>query len=176
MGPSHPLVELARHTINVYITEGRRIDTPREIPPEMRQRAGAFVTIHLAGRLRGCIGTIQPVCDNLAEEVIRNAVSAATRDPRFPPIRRDELPDLDIKVDVLSEPERVDSLAELNPARYGLVVQSVSQPWKRGLLLPDLPGIDTVEKQVKWTREHKAGVTDPNEPVDMYRFEVHRYT
>jgi len=176
MDESHPLVELARRTIETYVSDGRQIEPPQDLPPEMRQRAGAFVTIHQGGRLRGCIGTIEPVCDNLAEEVIRNAVSAAMRDPRFSPIRRDELADLDIKVDVLGRPELVDSPADLDPVRYGLIVQSVSQPWKRGLLLPDLAGIDTVEKQVEWTREHKAGITDPNEPVEMFRFEVHRYT
>jgi AmmeMemoRadiSam system protein A len=142
----------------------------------MPARAGAFVTIHLDQRLRGCIGTIEPLCDALAEEVIRNAVAAATRDPRFPPVRRDELDDLTVKVDVLSPPERVNSLAELDPARYGLIVQSAALPWKRGLLLPDLPGIDTVEKQVDWTRTHKAGITDPDEPVEMFRFRVDRYT
>jgi AmmeMemoRadiSam system protein A len=176
MGESHPLVELARRTIEVYVTDGRQIRPPQEIPPEMRRRAGAFVTIHLHGRLRGCIGTIEPTCDNLVEEVIRNAVAAATRDPRFSPIRRDELAELNIKVDVLGQPEVVNSLAELDPVRYGLIVQSVSRPWVRGLLLPDLAGIDTVEKQVKWTRERKAGITDPDEPVEMLRFEVHRYT
>jgi AmmeMemoRadiSam system protein A len=142
----------------------------------MQRRAGTFVTIHLHGRLRGCIGTIEPTCDNLAEEVIRNAVAAATRDPRFPPVRQHEVAELSIKVDVLGQPELIGSLDELDPVRYGLIVQSASQPWKRGLLLPDLAGIDTVEKQVQWTREHKAGITDPNEPVEMYRFEVHRYS
>jgi AmmeMemoRadiSam system protein A len=142
----------------------------------MRRPAGAFVSIHRHGELRGCIGTIQPTCDSVAEEVIQNAVSAATRDPRFPPIRRDELADLEINVDVLGEPEPISSPDELDPKRYGLIVQSVSQPWKRGLLLPDLHGIDTVEKQVHWTRYHKAGITDPNEPIQMFRFEVQRYT
>jgi AmmeMemoRadiSam system protein A len=176
MGESHPLVQLARRTIEVYVTDGRRIDPPRVLAPEMEQRAGAFVTIHRHGQLRGCIGTIQPVCDNVAGEVIRNAISAATRDPRFSPIRRDELADLDVKVDVLDEPEPVAGPADLDPVRYGLIVQSAGEPWRRGLLLPNLEGIDTVEKQVRWTRVHKAGITDPDEPVEMFRFEVHRYT
>jgi AmmeMemoRadiSam system protein A len=176
MGKSHPLVELARRTIEAYVTDGRRISPPQDLSPEMRQRAGVFVTIHRKGRLRGCIGTIEPTCDYVAEEVIRNAVSAATRDPRFPPIRRRELKDLSIKVDVLGEPELVSRMDDLDPVRYGLIVQSVSRPWKRGLLLPDLAGIDTVEKQVQWTRERKAGINDPNEPVEMFRFEVHRYS
>ncbi len=176
MSESHPLVKLARQTIEAYIGEGKTISPPEELSPEMSQRAGAFVTLHRHGQLRGCIGTIQPTCDNLAEEVIQNAISAATRDPRFPPVRRSELADLEVKVDVLCEPEPVSSLDELDPKRYGLIVQSLKHPWKRGLLLPDLEGIDTVEKQVYWTRYHKAGITDPDEPVQMFRFEVRRYT
>jgi len=176
MTESHPLVKLARETIELYIREGKQPDPPKELTPEMRRQAGAFVSIHRRGELRGCIGTIQPTCDNVAEEVIQNAVSAATRDPRFPPIRRNELADLDIKVDVLGEPEPISSPDELDPKRYGLIVQSLTHPWKRGLLLPDLEGIDTVEKQLYWTRYHKAGITDPDEAVQMFRFEVQRHT
>jgi AmmeMemoRadiSam system protein A len=176
MAESHPLVEMARRTIELYVTKGKQLDPPKDLAPEMRRRAGAFVTIHRRGLLRGCIGTIQPSCDSVAEEVIQNAISAATRDPRFPPLSRGELEDLEVKVDVLGEPELVDSLDQLDPRRYGLIVQSVSHTWKRGLLLPDLQGIDTVEKQVYWTRHHKAGITDPDEPVKMFRFEVVRYT
>ncbi len=173
---AHPLVELARRSIEAYVREGKVIDPPKELTPEMKQRAGVFVSIHKRGQLRGCIGTIEPTRRNVAEEVIHNAISAATRDPRFPPVRPEELPELEIKVDVLSPPEPVKSLDELDPKRYGLIVQSLRDPWKRGLLLPDLPGIDTVEQQVYWTRVHKAGITDPDEPVQMYRFEVKRYS
>ena len=176
MTESHPLVKLARRTIEAYVREGRRTDPPPELTEEMRRKAGTFVTIHRRGQLRGCIGTIYPTCENVAEEVIRNAVSAATEDPRFPPVRRSELDDLQIKVDVLGEPEPVDSEDELDPKRYGLIVQSIEYPGKRGLLLPNLEGIDTVEKQVYWTRYHKAGIVDPDETVQMYRFEVKRYT
>jgi AmmeMemoRadiSam system protein A len=176
MKESHPLVVLARKTIETFLRENRRIEPPRELAPEMQRRAGAFVTLHRHGQLRGCIGTIQPTCSNVAEEVIENAIAAATRDPRFPPMRADELADLDVKVDVLGEAEPVESLEELDPRRYGLIVESQSQPWKRGLLLPDLEGIDTAEKQLYWTRYHKARITDPDEPIKMYRFEVKRYT
>ena len=164
MTESHPLVKLARETIELYVQEGKQPAPPRALPPDMRRPAGAFVSLHRHGELRGCIGMIQ------------NAVSAATRDPRFPPIRRNELADLEIKVDVLGEPELISSTDELDPKRYGLIVQSLANPWKRGLLLPDLEGIDTVEKQVYWTRYHKAGITDPKEPVQMFRFEVERHT
>jgi len=175
MAASHPLVQLARKTIETYVREGRIIEPPEELTPEMRERAGVFVSIHKHGQLRGCIGTIEPTRENVAREVIQNAISASTRDPRFPPVRPDELDDLDIKVDVLTEPEPISGPEELDPKRYGLIVQSKRSPWKRGLLLPDLEGIDTVEKQVYWTRVHKAGILDPNEPVQMYRFEVRRY-
>lgn len=173
---SHPLVQLARRAIEAYVRQGRQITPPAELTPEMQQQAGVFVSIHKHGQLRGCIGTIQPTCANVAEEVIHNAIAAAARDPRFYPVRPDELPDLEVHVDVLTEPEPIKSEAELDPKRYGLIVQSVTHPYKRGLLLPDLEGIDTVEKQVYWTRVHKAGITDPEEPVQMYRFEVVRYT
>jgi AmmeMemoRadiSam system protein A len=174
MTKSHPLVELARRTIEVFVREGREIEPPDDLTGEMARQAGAFVTVRRQGSLRGCIGTIHPVHSSLAEEVIHNAISAATRDPRFPPVLRNELDSLEVKVDVLGEPELVHSLDELDPKRYGLIVQSVAEPWRRGLLLPDLEGIDTVEKQVHWTRHHKAGITEPDEPVDMYRFEVIR--
>jgi AmmeMemoRadiSam system protein A len=176
MDESHPLVDLARKTIEQYVSGGTTPAPPLALVKEMAYSAGAFVTIHRRGQLRGCIGTIQPTCENVVQEVIQNAVSAASRDPRFSPVRCEELDDLDIKVDVLGEPERVHSLDELDIKRYGLIVQSETQPWKRGLLLPDLEGIDCVEKQVYWTRYHKAGITDPDEPVQMYRFEVKRYT
>jgi AmmeMemoRadiSam system protein A len=176
MDESHPLVALARRTIESFIRRGLRPDPLEPLPPEMQHRAGAFVTIHRHGQLRGCIGTIHPTCDNVAEEVIENAIAAATRDPRFPAVRPDELADLDVKVDILGEPEPVKNEEELDPKRYGLIVQSVKHPWKRGLLLPNLEGIDTIEKQVYWTRYHKAGITDPDEPVEMSRFEVKRYT
>jgi AmmeMemoRadiSam system protein A len=173
---SHPLVQLARKTIESYVRYRKRIEPPEDLGPEMRRQAGVFVTIHRHGELRGCIGTIQPTCADVAEEVIQNAISAATRDPRFSPVTSDELKDLDIKVDVLSEPEQVQGEDELDPKRYGLIVQSVTKPWKRGLLLPNLEGIDSTEQQVYWTRYHKAGITDPTEPVQMFRFEVVRYT
>ncbi len=176
MNKSHPLVKLAREAIEAHVRGNAEPRPPANLEPEMRRPAGAFVTIHRHGQLRGCIGTIQPTCETVAEEVIQNAISAATRDPRFSPIRREELADLDIKVDVLGEPEEIEGLADLDPKRYGLIVQSESHPWKRGLLLPDLEGIDTAEKQVYWTRYHKAGITDPNEPVKMLRFEVKRYS
>ncbi len=176
MTESHPLVVLARRAIGHFVRNGERLEPPDELSDELRRGAGAFVTIRRQGALRGCIGTTQPTCPSVAEEVIRNAVSAATRDYRFSPVSVDELDGLDVKVDVLSEMEPVEDPEQLDPKRYGLLVQSETNPRKRGLLLPDLEGIDTVEDQIHWTRYHKAGITDPHEPVQMYRFEVIRLT
>lgn len=173
---AHPLVELARRAIEAYVRRGEILAPPKELTPEMRERAGVFVSLHdKQGNLRGCIGTIEPTQPNVAQEVIRNAIHAATQDPRFPPVRPEELDNLDVSVDVLTPPEPIQGPEDLDPKRYGLIVQSVRYPWKRGLLLPDLPGIRTVEEQIYWTRVHKAGIDDPSEPVQMYRFEVKRY-
>ena len=169
---AHPLVELARRTVESYVREKRTIEPPEELVPEMQGRAGTFVSLHDSrGNLRGCIGTIEPQQPTVAQEVIRNAISAATRDPRFPPVQPEELEDLDVKVDVLTEPEPIDSKGQLDPKRYGVIVES---GWKRGLLLPDLEGVDTVEYQVDIAMR-KAGI-HPDEPMQLYRFEVKRYT
>lgn len=170
MAEPHPLVRLAEETIRNYIQEGRVISPPEEVTPEMRKRAGVFVSLKKRGQLRGCIGTIEPMEENVAEEIIRNAIAAATRDPRFPPVRREELNDLDISVDVLTTPEPVKGLKDLDPKRYGVIVEC---GWRRGLLLPDLEGVDTVEYQIEICRQ-KAGI-GPQEPVQLFRFEVIRY-
>jgi len=173
MSDEHLLVKLARNSIEVYILEKKTIDPPVELTPQMQQRAGAFVTIHDSqGNLRGCIGTVEPQQPNLAQEVIRNAISAAVNDPRFPPVQPDELGNLVIKVDVLTTPEPVNDLAQLDPRRYGVIVQRANGRG-RGLLLPDLEGVDTVEYQIEIARR-KAGI-GPNEPVELFRFKVKRY-
>ena len=136
-----------------------------------KRKAGVFVSIHKEGKLRGCIGTILPTCRNISEEIIHNAVSAATRDPRFDAIRPEELDKLEINVDVLSEPEKIDSKAELDVKRYGVIVTSGS---KRGLLLPDLDGVDTVEDQVSIAMR-KGGITS-RDKITLERFEVVRHT
>lgn len=166
----HPLVQLARKTIEAYVGEGKVIDPPDELTPEMRRRAGVFVSLHNKGQLRGCIGTLAPTQANVAQEVIRNAISSATQDPRFPPVRPSELKDLEISVDVLSGPEPVSSLDELDPKRYGVIVQ---KGFRRGLLLPNLPTVSTVEDQVNIARR-KAWI-GPEEEVQLFRFTVKRY-
>ena len=165
-------VRLARETIEKYIRERERNTIPGWALPEMTERkAGVFVSIHKDGRLRGCIGTILPVRRCVAEEIIHNAVSAATGDPRFDPVRPEELDRLEINVDVLSAPERIESKAELDVKRYGVIVSSGS---RRGLLLPDLEGIDTVEEQVEIAM--KKGGISAGDRITLERFEVIRHT
>ncbi len=170
----HPFVQLARAAIETYVREHKRLKPPA-LTPEMKQRAGAFVSLHAANELRGCIGTIQPSRANLAEEIIENAISAAARDPRFTPVEPHELTGLEISVDVLTPPVAIESIQDQDPKRHGLIVQSKLNTWKRGLLLPDLETIDTAEKQLYYTRVLKAGIVDPDEPVELHRFEVKRY-
>lgn len=168
-GPAPPLVHLAKLTVE-RSTAGGDVPAVASLPPDMAGRAGAFVSIHKLGELRGCIGTFQPTQSDLAQEIIHNAISSATRDPRFFPIEPDELKDLDYSVDVLSEPEPVPGPEVLDPKRYGVIVEA---GWRRGLLLPDLEGVDTVEQQTDICRL-KAGI-GPAEPVKLYRFEVLRH-
>jgi AmmeMemoRadiSam system protein A len=170
----HPLVQLARRAIHAYVREGVVIEPAEVLSPEMEAQAGTFVSLHDSrGQLRGCIGTFMPSQPNVALEVIHNAISAATRDPRFPPLRPRELEGLDVKVDVLSTPEPVDGPGELDPRRYGVIVQA-TRDWRRGLLLPDLEGVDTVEEQIRICRL-KADI-GLDEPVELLRFQVDRYT
>lgn len=166
----HPLVKLARDAIETYVRDRRIISPPSELTDEMKERAGAFVSIKKHGQLRGCIGTFLPTKSNLAEEIIRNAIAAATEDPRFPPVREEELEDLQVSVDVLSQPEPVNDLSELDPKKYGVIV--VKGP-RKGLLLPDLEGVDTVEEQLRIAKL-KAGIL-PEEDCEIYRFTVRRY-
>lgn len=164
-------VGLARKTIEEYILTGRKGRIHEELPEEMRrQRAGVFVSIKKEGRLRGCIGTIQPVQASIAEEIIENAVSAAVRDPRFSPIEPDELDKLSISVDVLGDTEEIDSPDKLDVKRFGVVV---TKGYKRGLLLPNLEGVDTVEEQIAIAKQ-KAGIGE-REQVRLERFEVVRH-
>ena len=120
--------------------------------------------------MRGCIGTILPTQSSAAKEIIRNAVSAATEDPRFSRVRPSELEELEVSVDILSSPERIESITQLDPRRYGVIVRHGG---RSGVLLPDLEGIDSPEEQVDIACQ-KAGI-NAGESVDLYRFEVTRY-
>ena len=167
-----PFVRLARLTVEAWIRDGKKPGIPDWATAEMLHgRAGVFVSIHEEGKLRGCIGTILPACRNIAEEIISNAVSASTRDPRFSPVRPDELKRLEIHVDVLTEPERIRSRDELDAKRYGVIVSSGH---KRGLLLPDLDGVDTVDQQISIAMK-KGGISE-RDSITLERFEVVRHT
>lgn len=166
----HPIAALAKETVETYIREGKRPSPPKNLTPEMKSKAGVFVSIHKLGDLRGCIGTFEPQQKNVAEEIIVNAISSATRDPRFSPVTPEELKDLDYSVDVLTTPEPVADESQLDPRKYGVIVEA---GWRRGLLLPDLEGVDTVDYQIDICRQ-KGGIS-PEEPVQLYRFEVKRY-
>ncbi|MEN6356422.1 MAG: AmmeMemoRadiSam system protein A [Armatimonadota bacterium] len=166
-----PHVMLAMTAIENYLREGSLPGVPANTPSELlATRAGAFVCLKRDGQLRGCIGTIEPVMDNLALEIMENAVSAATRDPRFMPVETRELDGIECSVDVLSPSEQVHDLRKLDPKRYGVIVESGG---RRGLLLPDLDGVDTVEQQIDIARR-KAYIRS-NDPIKLYRFEVLRY-
>ena len=165
-------VLLAKRTIEDYLRSGKVISPPSRIPEVFQKKAGTFVSLHKKGRLRGCIGTYLPTQDNLANEIIKNAISAATQDPRFPPVDTSEIKDLEISVDVLSKPEPVKSKRELDPKKYGVIV---SKGWQKGLLLPDLEGVDTVEQQLEIAKQ-KAGLGEtPVEQLEIQRFTVTRY-
>ena len=165
-------VRLARQTIETYIRTGQKISVPDGLPGELyKKRAGVFVSLKEEGALRGCIGTIGPVRNSIAEEIIENAVSASMKDPRFPAVRPDELERLEYSVDVLSPSESISSEEELDVRRYGVIVTKGCQ---RGLLLPNLEGVDTVKEQVAIAKR-KAGIDADDKDVLLERFEVVRH-
>ena len=167
-----PYVRLARHALEGYIKTGKAVDDLPNLPAEMTsRRAAVFVSLKKHGALRGCIGTIWPVADSVAAEICRNAVSAAVEDPRFDPITPEELDQIVYSVDVLEAPEPIDSIDQLDVLRYGVIVTSGH---KRGLLLPNLDGVDTPTQQVDIAKK-KAGIR-PDENCRLERFEVTRHS
>ena len=172
-------IRVARYALEVYVRHGRRLSGPEDLPPDirrdlndqlLRERAGAFVSLKIAGQLRGCIGTIGPTRQTLLAEILHNAVSAAAEDPRFEPVEEEELSRLAVSVDVLGSAEPVDDMDRLDVRRYGVIV---SCGYRRGLLLPDLEGVDTPAMQVDIALQ-KASIRK-NEPYRMERFEVIRH-
>jgi AmmeMemoRadiSam system protein A len=166
------LPELARRAVETLVREGRVLEVPRVSQDSLfAQRAACFVSIKTdEGDLRGCIGTVEPMRANLAGELIHNAISAATRDPRFLPVEISELPHLRYSVDVLSPPEPA-RFEELDPKTYGLIVEDAAG--RRGLLLPDLEGVEGAEQQLQ-IASRKAGIPSGAD-VKLYRFQVRRY-
>lgn len=167
-----PYVRLARASLETYLREGRRISPPAGLPEELlKTRAGCFVSLKVDGQLRGCIGTIDPVHTNLAEEICANAISAGVRDPRFSPVRVRELGDLVYDVDVLTKPEPT-TREGLDPARYGVIVSC--RDGRRGLLLPGLDGVDSVSEQVRIAAQ-KGRIDLDFDDYRLERFEVVRH-
>jgi len=162
---------LARQSLEHVITTGEKLPVPNGLPQELlKTKAGVFVSLHKNGRLRGCIGTIAPCTQCIAEEIIQNAISTGLSDTRFTPVNENELPYLTYKVDVLSAPEPISGPDELDVKRYGVIVTSRS---KRGLLLPNLDGVDSIDEQIDIACK-KAGITE-NESITLERFEVIRH-
>jgi len=167
----HPVVGLVKNAVELYIKNGTVIRTPDGLADVMAEKGGVFVCLKKRGELRGCIGTIEPVAGCVAEEAVRNAIHAATRDGRFPPVGEEELNDLDYTVDVLCEPEEVSSPAMLDPKRYGIIV---SKGARRGVLLPDIEGVETAGQQLRIAML-KAGIVPDDKDVKIKRFEVKRF-
>ena len=173
-----PLVSLAQKAVETFIKEKEIISAPPNFPKEFLERkSGVFVSIHNKKEncLRGCIGTFLPSQENIATEVIKNAISAATQDSRFLPIKKEELPFLSYTVYILNHPQLIKDLSELNPKKYGIIVKTVTAATpKTGLLLPDLEGIETVEKQI-FIACQKAGIDLEKEKILVYKFSVEKY-
>jgi len=184
------LPDLAKLSVETYIKEGRTIDPPENLPEEfVNKKAGAFVTIKKDGQLRGCIGTYLPTRVNITEEIIRNAIAAASEDNRFEPIKLEELPELSYTVYILSYPEPVKDISELDPKKFGIIVKTgpftyPNQenvvfddviPSKTGLLLPDLEEVDRVEKQIAIACR-KGGIDPKKERIFLYKFTVEKFS
>ncbi len=165
----HDVVKLAKQAVEAYI-KSHEVIKPQHLSPEMKEKAGVFVSLKKHGQLRGCIGTFEPTQPNVAEEIVRNAISSAVGDPRFNAVKPSELPDLEYSVDILTSPEPIEDLSKLDPKKYGVIVQC---GYRRGLLLPDLEGVKDVDMQLAICRQ-KAGIA-PNEPIKVFAFQVRRY-
>lgn len=167
----HPFAALAKRTVEQYVRAGTTPDLPDDPAALRTERAGVFVSMKIHGQLRGCIGTISPSCADIGSEIIQNAVSASTRDPRFSPVTEQELESIDYSVDLLMPAEKVSDLGTLDHKRYGVIV---TKDHRRGLLLPDLQGVDSVKEQLNIAMM-KAGIDPSEEEINIERFEVKRY-
>lgn len=167
----HPFITLAHQAIATYLKTGQIISSPEPLPDNLAVPNPLFVSLHTAdGSLRGCRGTLSPTQSNLAETIIQTAIASAVDDPRFSPMRPEELEGLDVKIDLLSPMEPVNDVNELDEKVYGVLIQAGQ---RRALLLPDIPMVDSVPRQLELVRR-KAGLS-PHEPAQLYRFTVTRY-
>jgi len=164
-------VALARASLDYFLDKGTVLPVPDHLSDILAGRAGVFVSLKKRNQLRGCIGTFSPTRDSIANEIIYNAISAGTEDPRFSPVQLEELSEIDISVDILEAPEAVDSIDKLDPQKYGVIVRKGR---RSGLLLPMLEGVDTVDEQLGIAMQ-KAGINS-DESIELYRFTVKRYT
>ncbi len=184
----HPLVLLAKSAIENYIRSGEVISPPADLPKEfLERRAGSFISILKDGHLRGCIGTYLPTKENVAKEIISNAI-AATKDYRFGCVKEEELSHLSYTVYILDEPELTKGIGELNPKKFGIIVKTISNlptdginvafdgrmPFKTGLLLPGIKGVVTIEQQISIACQ-KAGIDQKKEKFFIYKFTVEKY-
>lgn len=172
----NPYSSLAQKALKSYLETRQIIELPENLPEEMLiKQAGIFVTLEKGKELRGCIGTFLPVYNNIASEIIHNAIAAGIQDYRFLPVTSEEIPDLSFSVSILSKPEKVRGPEDLDPKKYGVIVHC-EETGQRGLLLPDLEGVDTPEKQIAICLE-KGGI-DPtrSKKISLYRFTVKKYT
>ncbi|MCL4457415.1 MAG: AmmeMemoRadiSam system protein A [Nitrospirae bacterium] len=167
----HPYAELAKKVVEGYVKKKKIIPPPEKLAPEMQKKAGVFISLKKHGELRGCIGTFVPCEENIYKEIVKNAISAAMEDPRFPKVAENELRELEYSVDVLSEPEKVEDISALDPKKYGIIVV---KGFLKGLLLPDLEGVNTVEEQLHITKM-KAGIAPDDRDIEIYRFTVERF-
>jgi len=166
-------LELAKKAVEEYVRNHKIIDVPTELPPEFyTQRAGAFVSLHKDTELRGCIGTYLPTRKNIAEEIIYNAIAAATEDYRFNSITVQDLPKISYEIYILEAPEPIKSTSQLDPKKYGILIKTDSR--KSGLLLPDLEGINTAKEQFSAVCE-KCGADPESEKIELFRFQAKKY-
>ena len=164
-------IRLARQSLETFVVSRKKMRVPKDLSSKiLSTQAGVFVSIHKEGQLRGCIGTILPTKDSIAQEIITNAIHAGMEDPRFFPVEESELGDLEYHVDILGEIKPVEDISQLDPVKYGVIVKAGR---KRGLLLPNLDGVDTVEEQLSIARK-KAGIAD-QETITIECFEVIRH-
>ena len=163
-------VSIARKAIEVYLRDDKVV-SPQELPVFENDPAGRFVSLHAHGVLRGCIGTILPTKKTVTAEIVANAISACSQDPRFDAVRANELDTVEISVDILSKPETIESPDDLDPKKYGVIITSGV---RRGLLLPDLEGVESVYDQIAIARR-KGGI-ESTDKYEIQRFTVTRYT
>jgi len=169
----NPYTTLAKLAVETYIKDNKIIGPPKNLPQEfLLKKAGAFVTILENGNLKGCIGTYLPTRENIAQEIIHNAITAATEDYRFNSVTENDLDNLSYEVYILEKPEKIKNISELDPLKYGVLVKS--NTGKSGLLLPDLEGLNTTEKQLEAVCV-KAGINPELENIEIYKFEAKKY-